>query len=125
MDSTLNIESVYRKRCKTNSLWKENDLVKIIFPLISSCFYLQKKGICHRDIQPAKFFFMQNGEVKLIDFGESKDYFYDPNDESRETYTCAAVRNTYHLYCGRHTRWMEIHAMYSIISISLMFLVQG
>jgi serine/threonine protein kinase len=37
---------------------------------------------------------MQNGEVKLIDFGESKDYIYDLNDESRETYTRATIRGT-------------------------------
>lgn len=37
---------------------------------------------------------MSNGEVKLIDFGESKDYFYDPNDESRNTYTMATIRGT-------------------------------
>ena len=30
---------------------------------------------------------MQDGEIKLIDFGESKDYFYDPEDESKNTYT--------------------------------------
>ena len=35
-----------------------------------------------------------NGEVKLIDFGESKDYFYDPNDESKNTYTVATIRGT-------------------------------
>ena len=37
---------------------------------------------------------MPNGEVKLIDFGESKDYFYDPNDESKNTYTVATIRGT-------------------------------
>jgi serine/threonine protein kinase len=85
---------VYRKRCKTNTPWKESDLVTILFSLISSCSYLQKKGICHRDIKPANLFLMQNGEVKLIDFGESKDYIYDLNDESRETYTRATIRGT-------------------------------
>lgn len=35
---------------------------------------------------------MENGECKVIDFGESKDYFYDPNDEDRNTYTVATIR---------------------------------
>ncbi len=29
---------------------------------------------------------MPNGEVKIIDFGESKDFFYNPNDESKNTF---------------------------------------
>lgn len=48
--------------------------------MISTCAFLQSKGICHRDIKPANIFLLPNGELKLIDFGESKDYFYDPND---------------------------------------------
>jgi serine/threonine protein kinase len=61
---------VYRKCCKSNTPWEESDLVTIIFSLISSCSYLQKKGICEREIKPASLFLMKNGEVKLIDFGE-------------------------------------------------------
>ena len=48
--------------------------------MISTCAFLQSKGICHRDIKPANIFLLPNNELKLIDFGESKDYFYDPND---------------------------------------------
>ena len=50
-------------------------------------FLLIELGICHRDIKPANLFLLPNGEIKLIDFGESKDYFYDPEDESKNTYT--------------------------------------
>lgn len=53
----------------------------MLFSLISTCSYLQQKGICHRDIKPANLFLLKNGELKLIDFGESKDYFYENNEE--------------------------------------------
>lgn len=43
---------------------------------------------------------MSNGEVKLIDFGESKDYIYDPEDESKNTYT---VRRSVHVACFPHS----------------------
>jgi len=36
---------------------------------------LQSVGLCHRDLKPANLFLMPNGEIKLIDFGESKDVF--------------------------------------------------
>lgn len=48
--------------------------------IVSTCAFLQNIGICHRDIKPANIFFLPNGELKLIDFGESKDYFYDIED---------------------------------------------
>ena len=51
--------------------------------LVSTYSFLQSKGICHRDIKPANLFLMSNKEIKIIDFGESKDYFYDPNDDEK------------------------------------------
>lgn len=89
-----NLENIYRKKRKLNQAWKEQELVSILFSVISTCSYLQQRGICHRDIKPANLFLMNNGEVKLIDFGESKDYYYDPNDESKNTFTVATIRGT-------------------------------
>ena len=37
---------------------------------------------------------ISNGELKLIDFGESKDYFFDLNNEAKNTYTMATIRGT-------------------------------
>jgi len=37
---------------------------------------------------------MANNEIKIIDFGESKDYVYDPSDESKNTWTMATIRGT-------------------------------
>ena len=66
-----------------NHFWTEAELVTMYCSLISTCSFLQSKGICHRDIKPANLFLMPNNEVKIIDFGESKDYFYDPNDDEK------------------------------------------
>lgn len=94
MDHNKNLENIYRNKKKTNSRWSQDDLVSFTFTLISSCSFLQQRGICHRDIKPANLFVLENGECKLIDFGESKDYFYDPDDEERNTYTVATIRGT-------------------------------
>ena len=47
---------------------------------ISTLSYLQSVGMAHRDLKPANKFLMTNGEIKLIDFGESKDYFKEADD---------------------------------------------
>jgi serine/threonine protein kinase len=94
MDKNSNLESLYRKRKKVNQFWTEAELVTMYCSLISTCSFLQSKGICHRDIKPANIFVMPNNEVKIIDFGESKDYFYDPNDDEKETFTMATIRGT-------------------------------
>lgn len=42
--------------------------------------YLQSVGMAHRDLKPANKFLMDTFEIKIIDFGESKDYFKDADD---------------------------------------------
>jgi serine/threonine protein kinase len=42
--------------------------------------YLQSVGMAHRDLKPANKFLMDTCEIKIIDFGESKDYFKDADD---------------------------------------------
>ena len=94
MDHILNMETIYRKRKKANQFWKEKELVIMFCSLVSTCAFLQNIGICHRDIKPANIFILPNGEMKLIDFGESKDYVYDLEDEDKNTFTMATIRGT-------------------------------
>jgi len=94
MDHNWNLENLYRKKKKMNHYWSEEELRTFLFSLISTCSALQQRGICHRDIKPANLFMLPNGEAKLIDFGESKDYVYDIGDADKETYTMATIRGT-------------------------------
>lgn len=36
--------------------------------------------MAHRDLKPANKFLLDTCEIKIIDFGESKDYFKDADD---------------------------------------------
>jgi serine/threonine protein kinase len=50
-------------------------------------------GICHRDLKPANLFLLPaTSEMKIIDFGESKDYFREADDGGAGT--MATIRGT-------------------------------
>ena len=46
----------------------------------------------HRDLKPANLFLLPSFEIKLIDFGESKDYFKEEDDGGAGT--MATIRGT-------------------------------
>ena len=65
----------------------------MVVSVISTLGYLQSIGVSHRDIKPANMFLTATTyELKLIDFGESKDYFKDADDGG--VGTMATIRGT-------------------------------
>ena len=65
----------------------------MIVSLISTLSHLQSVGVCHRDLKPANLFLLpETFEMKIIDFGESKDYFKDADDGGSGT--MATIRGT-------------------------------
>ena len=80
MDSRTNLEYLFRKRKQQNLFWTQDELEKLIVSVISTMSYLQSVGMAHRDLKPANKFIMESGEIKIIDFGESKDYFKEADD---------------------------------------------
>ena len=75
IEHRLNLEYVYCKRKQMGIYWKADELERMLVSIISTLSHLQSVGLCHRDLKPANLFLMPNGEIKLIDFGESKDVF--------------------------------------------------
>jgi len=64
----------------------------MIVSLATTLSYMQSVGLCHRDLKPANLFLMNSGEIKVIDFGESKDFFRDAEDGGDAT--TATIRGT-------------------------------
>ena len=89
----LNLELIYRKRAKSRQYFTENELLIMIYSLIDAFAYLESVGICHRDIKPTNLFLLENFQIKVIDFGESKE-FVDEDDEEDEHSALATIRGT-------------------------------
>ena len=55
----------------------EKEAALIMKKIFSATKYLHERGICHRDLKPENFLFShkgRDGEIKIIDFGLSKQY---------------------------------------------------
>jgi serine/threonine protein kinase len=66
------------------------------YSIVDALAFLQSIGICHRDIKPANLFIVETGEIKIIDFGESKESFQEDNDE--DDTNMATIRGKINLY---------------------------
>ena len=87
------MELIYRKRAKARQFFSEDELITMMYSLIDAFAYLESVGICHRDIKPTNLFLLPNFQIKVIDFGESKE-FIDENDEEDEHSAMATIRGT-------------------------------
>jgi len=87
-----NLEIIYRKREYAHLYWTEPQILSMIYSTIDAFAYLEHIGICHRDIKPTNLFLLDNYQIKVIDFGESKE-FVDEEDEDQRS-TMATIRGT-------------------------------
>jgi serine/threonine protein kinase len=49
--------------------FEEDDLVSVMAQLLEALHYAHEQGVWHRDIKPANIIIMNNGHVKVADFG--------------------------------------------------------
>ena len=45
-----------------------------MIPLLNSLNKLHEQGLIHRDISPGNIMYMNDGTLKLYDFGAARDY---------------------------------------------------
>ncbi|OII73875.1 calcium-dependent protein kinase [Cryptosporidium ubiquitum] len=70
-------------RTSLEFMQREELISKIMRQIFSALHYLHNQGICHRDIKPENFLFSTNKsfEVRLVDFGLSKEFYKLNNGE--------------------------------------------
>lgn len=57
-----------------NGLLSVNDILELMFPLMKALDVVHKAGLIHRDISPDNIMLLDNGGVKLMDFGAARMY---------------------------------------------------
>ena len=62
-----NLRSLMRER--SPSLFSTQEVLDIICPLCEIFVYVHSQGIVHQDIKPENILVLDNGEIRLIDFG--------------------------------------------------------
>jgi eukaryotic-like serine/threonine-protein kinase len=61
--------SSLRQYFERNVRFEERDLVSVMVQLLEALQYAHDQGVWHRDIKPANIIIMNNGRIKVADFG--------------------------------------------------------
>ncbi len=61
-----------KEKLKREGTMPVEDALPIVFAVLSALKTVHAKGIVHRDIAPDNIYLLKNGEVKLLDFGASR-----------------------------------------------------
>ncbi len=58
------------KECfEANERFKNADIVRIMTRILNALDYSHRQGVIHRDVKPANIFLLEDGSVKVADFG--------------------------------------------------------
>ncbi|MDX1519659.1 MAG: serine/threonine-protein kinase, partial [Gammaproteobacteria bacterium] len=69
---------------KTRKSLNENEITKILFPLMDGLEIMHAKGFVHRDIKPGNVFIRGDGSPVLLDFGSARQTRATPGRDGHE-----------------------------------------
>ena len=63
-----------RQQIKKYGVFKPEDLFRRLLPLMESLAHIHQAGVIHRDISPDNLMILEDGSLKLLDFGAARTY---------------------------------------------------
>jgi serine/threonine protein kinase len=123
-----NLGNLIIKRRDSNDPFLYPELAKIFFDLVEFFKTLQDRGISHRDIKPDNFFIDENNQIKVGDFGSSKELIEMYNNINTiigtPNYLSPELRDGYQKYkdqlCGKYMEYLPYKS--DVYSLGLVFL---
>ena len=79
-----------KKKLEQTGIFKEEQLLPIIYKIGHALQYIHEKNILHLDIKPSNILMDKNNNPKLIDFGISKRYDLQDQQETSTTILAAS-----------------------------------
>lgn len=103
---------------KTRKTLREDELMKILVPLLSGLDIMHEQGFIHRDIKPGNIFIRKDGSPVLLDFGSARQTRNPRGDGSVEPQTLTNFVSPGYApieqYAGKSDRqgpWTDIYGM--------------
>src|SRR5699024_12360328 len=62
----------------------DSEIEDVLKQMVSALSYVHKEGLIHRDIKPSNFIFDKRGNLKLTDFGISKDTSAEKSEKTQK-----------------------------------------
>ena len=63
-----------RDYVNSHGLFKSDELINLMLPVMKSLKAMHKKGVIHRDISPDNIMYTKSGKLKVMDFGSARYY---------------------------------------------------
>ena len=105
----------FRRYMKLHGVFGAEDLFRRLLPLLESLCRIHQAGVIHRDISPDNIMILEDGSLKLLDFGAARNY----KSTADGRYT-AIVRENYAPgeqfdRNGRQGPWTDVYALSATI----------